>query len=382
MWEYLIIGAIIGLIFGIINRINAVIDRREALREEPVKIKDKDVRMDEMIDFIHSVLLRKGMDFDGSYIIPENIISEVTKSGFEQKAVQKLARDMLRFIKTPENVVVHIHNEYENFYWNVKGSSFVTYDSTRQDERAKIDGNKPGYYYSCGTGNREIHLFKKHNYTVQHILAILAHEISHHFLNTHSISMEPEEKNEVLTDVTAIYLGFGQLLLEGYKPVKWITDELFDSSVNSYTVNSYRIGYITTNDIAYGIKLADQVKSLEKKKRRERQLYQDKIEINKRLVDELLDNLSITERLYIDNRIALDALQNKKQSIASDDLNTIMENSNSHHTGEIERCINHIKERINQQTFLDGKMHKQFLVEINNLSTKIAYWNSTIGKYL
>lgn len=52
--------------------------------------------------------------------------------------------------------------------------------------------------------------------------AILAHEMSHYFLiRKHKIYIENEKENELLTELNAIFCGFGVILFEGYKQLKF-----------------------------------------------------------------------------------------------------------------------------------------------------------------
>jgi len=48
-------------------------------------------------------------------------------------------------------------------------------------------------------------------------VAVLAHEISHYYLDSHKIYFQDTDKNELLTEVNAIFVGFGLLLLDGYE---------------------------------------------------------------------------------------------------------------------------------------------------------------------
>lgn len=49
-------------------------------------------------------------------------------------------------------------------------------------------------------------------------IAILAHEMSHYYLiRKHNILLNDEKENEFLTELNAIFVGFGFLLLKGYK---------------------------------------------------------------------------------------------------------------------------------------------------------------------
>tara|TARA_Y100001934_G_C12108887_1_gene657536 strand:+ start:260 stop:853 length:594 start_codon:yes stop_codon:yes gene_type:complete len=52
--------------------------------------------------------------------------------------------------------------------------------------------------------------------TAQQLYAILAHELAHQYLHTHYIEESDNLENERLTDVCAVYIGFGKLLLNGY----------------------------------------------------------------------------------------------------------------------------------------------------------------------
>lgn len=47
--------------------------------------------------------------------------------------------------------------------------------------------------------------------------AVLAHEITHYYLYTHQISLPDTLSNEYLTEIAAVYLGFGFQMLDGYR---------------------------------------------------------------------------------------------------------------------------------------------------------------------
>lgn len=52
-------------------------------------------------------------------------------------------------------------------------------------------------------------------YRVYNVGQILAHEIAHHFLNSNFIRPIKDDENEMFTDLTAIYIGFGKLVING-----------------------------------------------------------------------------------------------------------------------------------------------------------------------
>lgn len=76
-------------------------------------------------------------------------------------------------------------------------------------------------------------------------LAILAHELAHHYLiHERRILVNDEAHNELLTEVAAIYLGMGILLLRGYhQRVR------YEDGVNRTT----RLGYLTPHLVYEGI---------------------------------------------------------------------------------------------------------------------------------
>jgi len=59
------------------------------------------------------------------------------------------------------------------------------------------------------------------NQTYKQKLAILAHEMSHYYLiYKHNIYIKDTNENELLTELNAIYIGFGFLLFDGYRTLE------------------------------------------------------------------------------------------------------------------------------------------------------------------
>lgn len=78
--------------------------------------------------------------------------------------------------------------------------------------------------------------------------ALLAHEITHVFMKENCLELQNDDENEVFTDLTAIWLGFGNILLRGYETIVWSdTDSIYAKSWKHY---SFRIGYVTCQDVA------------------------------------------------------------------------------------------------------------------------------------
>jgi hypothetical protein len=89
----------------------------------------------------------------------------------------------------------------------------------------------------------EINITNKHSPYIMG--AILAHELTHHFLDSKGIRHSDIEKNEKLTDLATAYIGLGKLTINGYEPISW-TQKRAQGTVN-YT---YQIGYLSPDDMA------------------------------------------------------------------------------------------------------------------------------------
>jgi hypothetical protein len=92
------------------------------------------------------------------------------------------------------------------------------------------------------------------------LLAVLAHEISHKVLFDHRIRQEGDDllRFEILTDVTAIYLGFGKLLLNGYE-YRTTRHDLTTSAIENQHV---RFGYVTIDEVAFVHAMASRMREV------------------------------------------------------------------------------------------------------------------------
>jgi hypothetical protein len=100
---------------------------------------------------------------------------------------------------------------------------------------------------------REIQITKKFRFELKHILAIIAHESTHNYLNQKNIRIDDERDNEILTDSAAAYLGLGNLILEGYEPIIWTTDHWISGNSRGHTTRTLTIGYINTDNIRFAV---------------------------------------------------------------------------------------------------------------------------------
>jgi len=67
-------------------------------------------------------------------------------------------------------------------------------------------------------------------------LAILSHEMAHYYLYYHNIKLVDQNKNELLTELCSVFIGFGLIMLDGYS---------YKKSIDKY----HKIGYVNSNII-------------------------------------------------------------------------------------------------------------------------------------
>ena len=93
-------------------------------------------------------------------------------------------------------------------------------------------------------------------------MGILAHEITHHFLYQHNIRKPTENENEIFTDITAAYLGFGHILYPAYKVISYNTDwKEKEGKSYSYVTHERKIGYITPETIMKVVSITCEMKN-------------------------------------------------------------------------------------------------------------------------
>lgn len=227
----------IGLILLILVVIKYVIKdvaflyrKAKVLREEePIFYRVSDIQLDEKIAYIQEQIRQKRIIYWARvYKVPDDIWKELEQDRFSLEALQRLVDSIVSHTGV-FNVVKVVIND-------------------------AVPENIAGLYTTYGRMEREIHLYRNNKYSIQQIIAILVHECTHNFLYYYNLEVPAEEENEILTDVTAVYLGFGQLLLEGYKPVKEINKSRYKYNEHGFDVNKWRIGYLKLPDLVYLIR--------------------------------------------------------------------------------------------------------------------------------
>ena len=132
---------------------------------------------------------------------------------------------------------------------------YITYfkDDTRKDAfivdmdgtvtRASPSDGTAGNYFHSSKGTALIQISINEHYSKDNVFAIICHECMHHYLFHKQIKFGDNSENEILTDTAAVFMGFGNNMIKGYKPV-----EYYDSTVG--VRRRITIGYISTSEIS------------------------------------------------------------------------------------------------------------------------------------
>jgi hypothetical protein len=81
------------------------------------------------------------------------------------------------------------------------------------------------------------------------VAATLSHEICHKWLQVHGLECGIESENEILTDTTAVFLGFGKLMLYGCKCVNY-RQEKSPEGIRQIT-ETRNTGYLDRDQLAF-----------------------------------------------------------------------------------------------------------------------------------
>ncbi len=107
------------------------------------------------------------------------------------------------------------------------------------------------YFEGNEVSDKKITILINSDYTYETVLSILIHESTHYFLLSNGIKLKDRELNEYLTDIASVYLGFGKIMLEGYKQKK----KLIYIGEIKRTTSSYKVGYLNYSDVKYIMKI-------------------------------------------------------------------------------------------------------------------------------
>jgi len=92
------------------------------------------------------------------------------------------------------------------------------------------------------------------------ILATLAHEITHKYLQINGISLPDEKLNEILTDTASVYLGFGRIMLNGCENYTTRHEKSWNSERT--ITETLTTGYLKRDELAFVYKLVCSMRNI------------------------------------------------------------------------------------------------------------------------
>jgi len=198
-------------------------------------------KIDEKLQLLHQIpSIPASPTAETVFSLPVEMQEQILATNYSQDIIQKLSDLMGYYLGLLESVRIRI---------GVESSENMLANPRTMDEAGKV-----GIYSVTGRGaQKEIRITKKYRLKLKHVLAILAHESVHNYLDSMGIEDKNTDEDEILTDIAAVYLGLGRLLLQGYEPIKWESDHWSRGSEHGYIAHSITIGYVPYQQIRYAI---------------------------------------------------------------------------------------------------------------------------------
>ena len=244
MKEVIIICIIITLLYLIyifryyilwfFNNLNVTIKNERSLKKLQNKgMNRRNLTNEQIIEYIKyskEKLKEKNIVIKKGFILKQELERHLRYSRFSEKYVLELLTEILDYMELDKESI-----ELEVNYISSKYA--IDYAGLYAKPKNK-------------TLKKTIVVNIKNDMSMNTIISVLAHECIHHLLLSNDIELEETIKNECLTDVTAIIMGFGKFMVEGYKISNRVT---YDSGYYRY-VNKNNVGYLSHKDIEYAIK--------------------------------------------------------------------------------------------------------------------------------
>lgn len=185
--------------------------------------------IDDIIEYLIDNLNQIGYKYKGEFILSDYLKRKLIYSKFSERSLKELFK----------LITEHIGITNEGIELEVK----------RMSSRSKQTFT--GIYYEGDKNtSKRISVYINPDYSYENVLAIFIHESTHYFLLSNKIKKEYNELNEYLTDIATIFLGFGKIMLEGYKQRKKLVYE----SEFTRSTSGYKVGYLNYSDIKYIMK--------------------------------------------------------------------------------------------------------------------------------
>lgn len=198
--------SMIGLVYFIIKRF--------ILKQAPVPSSALGYVPKELLDRCIALLRKQEKEDYGIYTVPEDIMAELKADMSDEAALKRLLCSICAHMGINGDFI-----------------KLVLWNTPTGDRAGQI---------ATDLAFTTISLEMQPYYTLDSVIAVLAHEATHLHLYYKGIAMKDTWENEVLTDTAAVYCGFGEYIYRGY------------AVTQGQMALSYRkVGYIKQEDVNY-----------------------------------------------------------------------------------------------------------------------------------
>ena len=171
-----------------------------------------------------------GIDYSRTFELNQELERHLRYSRFSEKYVLELFYEILEYMNlNKENVTLKINYISSKYYMKYAG----LYAENKED-----------------TNNKTVVINIQNDMTMDTVISILAHECTHYLLLSNKIQLKDRLQNECLTDITAIVLGFGKFMVEGYK----ISNRVIYDAEFHRSIKKDRVGYLCYKDVKHALK--------------------------------------------------------------------------------------------------------------------------------
>jgi hypothetical protein len=152
--------------------------------------------------------------------------------------------------------------------------------------------------------DRKVHIDVSKKFTLnwKSCVAVLAHELSHKVLYVNGIYEQDVQKNEIMTDISTLYLGFGDVVLDGYvsgSNMQILGYLTYDNYKVAYMIINIIYGKDKSTDIRFGDVdvLVDEALKVWRNSESEIGLMKECFKEQERQLSELYRNLTMLEQI-------------------------------------------------------------------------------------
>ena len=197
----------------------------------------------EKVEFIYKRLKDLNIPLRTEYTVDPGYKRNIRKKKYSDESLGSLAKDMLKSIGvTSAKFSIFIHNEYMKEQKEGRNRGLQIFDRQVYDY---------GFYKTDSRGWTEVHITKKAEYGIKEIAAIIAHECVRYFLMLRKNDLPEIHENRFYTDITAVCLGFSNILIEGYRSRRRLSFERMGEDLDKQVKIALADTYATSNEIVY-----------------------------------------------------------------------------------------------------------------------------------